>query len=90
MIFDLTPSNPVEVIFHVKKKKFHFIIFFKKKYSSIYTCSILRLIRRENYKLYQVHKEGNMKDQSMYLLIVVLDPRRVHVFIIEGSALDVK
>lgn len=70
------------------KKKFHFIIFFKKKYSSIY--SILGLIRRENYKLYQVHKEGNMKDQSMYLLIVVLDPRRVHVLIIEGSALDVK
>lgn len=31
-----------------------------------------------------------MKDQSMYLLIVVLDPRRVYVFIIEGSALDVK
>lgn len=31
-----------------------------------------------------------MKDQSMYLLIVVLDPRRVHVLIIEGSALDVK
>lgn len=31
-----------------------------------------------------------MKDQSMYLLIVVLDPRRVHVFIIEGNALDKK
>lgn len=33
-----------------------------------------------------------MKDQSMYLLhvIIVLNPRRVHVFIIEGSALDVK
>lgn len=59
-------------------------------YLSIYSTCILTLIRRENYKFYQIHKEGNMKDQSMYLLIIVLDPRRVHVFIIEGSALDVK
>lgn len=52
MIFDLTPSNPVEVIFHVKKKVLLHINILKKKYSSIY--SILRLIRRENFKLYQV------------------------------------
>lgn len=31
-----------------------------------------------------------MKDQSMYFLIIVLDFRRVYVFIIEGSVLDVK
>lgn len=31
-----------------------------------------------------------MKDQSTYLLIIVLDPRRVHVFIIEGQCTGCK